>query len=49
MANTKMSEGVTIEELSGTILDKFLLQQKSYKCGFVRFQPYNQVKQKLLK
>ena len=43
MENTKMSEGVTIEELSGPIYDKFFSEQKSFKSGFVRFQPYNQV------
>ena len=43
MESTKMSEGVTVEELSGPIYDKFFSEQKSFKSGFVRFQPYNQV------
>ena len=43
MESSNMSEGVAIEELSGPIYDKFFSEQKSFKSGFVRFQPYNQV------
>ena len=43
MSEVEMSEGVFTEKISGRTYEEFLKNQKGYKEGFVRFQPYNQV------
>jgi len=43
MSEVQLSEGVYTENLSGQTYEDFLKNQKGYKEGFVRFQPYNQV------
>ena len=38
-----LSEGVTVEELSGPIYEKFSKSFVAFKEGFVKLQPYNQI------
>jgi hypothetical protein len=42
MSDLNLSEGVTIEEVSGPVYENFVKNQKSFS-EIVRFQPYNQV------
>ena len=39
----ELSEGVTVEELSGPIYEKFSKSFAAFKEGFIKLQPYNQV------
>lgn len=43
MAEIELSEGVTYEELSGPLYEKFKEHMLTMSQGFVRLQPYNQV------
>ena len=38
-----LSEGVTVEELSGPIYEKFSKSFVAFNEGFVKLQPYNQI------
>ena len=43
MADVKLSDGVTAEEISSEAHEKFCGSLHSFKSGFVRLQPYNQI------
>ncbi len=44
MAEFELSPGVTYEELTSDISKEFFKHQKGHPSGFVRLQPYDQVK-----
>ena len=50
MSNEKLdlSDGVTFEVLDSQLIKDFAAAQKEYTEGFVRLQPYNQVRFSLL-